>query len=95
MKPSLLLPTREPRHARRRRRGRGAPGSEPPREPAAQASTPSAKPSTPPVDLAVQRVRDAGGPVDQASYTCQCGYLFSATVSTTVMCPHCGTDQAW
>jgi DNA-directed RNA polymerase subunit RPC12/RpoP len=40
-------------------------------------------------------VRDAGGPVDQASYTCQCGYLFSAAVSTTVECPHCGAGQAW
>jgi len=46
-------------------------------------------------DPAVRRVREAGGPVDRASYTCQCGYLFSAAVSTTVSCPHCGTDQAW
>jgi hypothetical protein len=46
-------------------------------------------------DPAVKRVRDAGGPVDQASYACPCGYLFSAAVSTTVACPHCGTDQAW
>jgi DNA-directed RNA polymerase subunit RPC12/RpoP len=40
-------------------------------------------------------VREAGGPVDRASYACQCGYLFSAPVSTTVACPHCGVDQAW
>jgi hypothetical protein len=48
-----------------------------------------------PCDPAVQRVREAGGPVDQASYTCECGYLFRAAVSTTVICPHCGTDQGW
>jgi DNA-directed RNA polymerase subunit M/transcription elongation factor TFIIS len=47
------------------------------------------------VDLAAQRVRNAGGPMDRAFYTCGCGYLFDATVSTTVTCPHCGADQAW
>ncbi len=46
-------------------------------------------------DPAVQRVREAGGPVDEACYTCQCGYLFVASVSTTVDCPHCGAEQAW
>jgi hypothetical protein len=48
-----------------------------------------------PTDTAVQRVREAGGPVDRASYACQCGLLFQARVSTTVMCPRCGTGQAW
>ncbi len=46
-------------------------------------------------DIAAQRVREAGGPSDLASYACQCGYLFAAAVSTTVECPHCGTSQAW
>jgi rubrerythrin len=46
-------------------------------------------------DIAAQRVREAGGPSDQASYACQCGYLFAAAVSTTVDCPHCGAPQAW
>jgi predicted enzyme related to lactoylglutathione lyase len=46
-------------------------------------------------DPAVERVREAGGPVDRAIYSCQCGCLFRAAVSTTVPCPHCGTDQAW
>jgi len=46
-------------------------------------------------DIAAQRVREAGGPTDLASYACQCGYLFTAVVSTTVGCPHCGTAQAW
>lgn len=45
--------------------------------------------------LIVQRVRNAGGPIDNASYTCACGFVFAASVSTTVACPHCGADQAW
>lgn len=43
----------------------------------------------------VQRTRAAGGPIDNASYTCACGFVFAASVSTTVRCPHCGADQAW
>jgi hypothetical protein len=46
-------------------------------------------------DPAVERARQAGGPLDEAVYTCGCGYFFSAAVSTTVACPHCGTGQAW
>jgi hypothetical protein len=72
----------ERRHARRHR---------------ARAATPAFLPAPPPraCDPAVARVREAGGPVDQASYTCDCGYLFRATVSTSVTCPHCGSGQAW
>jgi hypothetical protein len=87
MRPSLLHPRSEPRHSRRRRRGASAR--------AARAQATVREPAVPTVDPAVRRVREAGGPVDRASYTCQCGYLFSAAVSTTVTCPHCGTDQAW
>jgi hypothetical protein len=32
---------------------------------------------------------------DRAVYTCQCGYVFEAPVSTSVGCPHCGSTQAW
>ncbi len=46
-------------------------------------------------DPDVRRVQEAGGPVDNASYSCQCGYMFCAAVSTTVSCPHCGSLQAW
>jgi predicted Zn-ribbon and HTH transcriptional regulator len=28
-------------------------------------------------------------------YTCTCGYVFQAKVSTSVACPHCGAGQAW
>ena len=41
------------------------------------------------------RERDAGGPEDHALYHCHCGYIFQASVSTTVGCPHCGGAQAW
>jgi hypothetical protein len=46
-------------------------------------------------DAAVTRARLAGGPIDNASYSCSCGFVFAASVSTTVRCPHCGADQAW
>ena len=32
---------------------------------------------------------------DAALYSCSCGYVFKAAVTTNVGCPHCGTDQAW
>jgi hypothetical protein len=46
-------------------------------------------------DRAVRRTREAGGPEDQAHYSCMCGYVFEAEVSTSVACPHCGCEQAW
>jgi hypothetical protein len=47
-------------------------------------------------DLADERrAREAGGPDDRAMYTCACGYVFEADVSTSVACPHCGSAQAW
>jgi hypothetical protein len=46
-------------------------------------------------DLAVERVRSSGGPLDEASYACACGCVFRAPVSTTVACPHCRATQAW
>jgi hypothetical protein len=32
---------------------------------------------------------------DAALYSCGCGYVFKAAVTTSVGCPHCGSDQAW
>ncbi|HEV3035382.1 MAG TPA: hypothetical protein VGX72_11405 [Solirubrobacteraceae bacterium] len=86
MRPSLPHPLREPRHPRRHRARRGARPSEVLRE---QVEVHR------PCDPAVQRVREAGGPLDSASYNCACGCLFSANVSTSVSCPHCGAEQAW
>lgn len=95
MRASLLHPLSEPRHRRRNRSGRHtAPLSEPPPQRSA-APQQAAAPPSPSCDPDVRRVREAGGPVDRASYACECGYLFSASVSTTVACPHCGSDQAW
>jgi hypothetical protein len=39
--------------------------------------------------------RRAGGPEDSALYSCACGFAFTAAVTTSVGCPHCGTEQAW
>ncbi len=80
MRPSLLN-TRSQRRPSRGRRQHHAPSAV---EPAARA-----------YDPAVERVRQAGGPIDSASYACACGYLFRASVSTSVTCPHCGAGQAW
>lgn len=32
---------------------------------------------------------------DAALYSCSCGYVFKAPVTTSVGCPHCGNAQAW
>jgi hypothetical protein len=42
-----------------------------------------------------RRARESGGPLDKALYTCTCGFVFDADVSTSVTCPHCGAGQAW
>jgi rubrerythrin len=47
------------------------------------------------MDVAAHKVREAGGPIDVASYVCLCGFVFAAAVSTSVKCPHCGAPQAW
>src|SRR5262249_38367265 len=46
-------------------------------------------------DGAPSRRRLHGPTQDVAMYNCNCGYVFEATVSTSVGCPHCGTGQAW
>jgi hypothetical protein len=49
-------------------------------------------PSEPPE---VRAARRGGGPEDTALYACMCGFAFKAAVTTSVGCPHCGTEQAW
>ncbi len=39
--------------------------------------------------------RDVETEFDHTVYTCQCGFVFSAAVVTSVACPHCGDSQAW
>jgi rubrerythrin len=46
-------------------------------------------------DRREQLVRESGGPQDTAVYACPCGYQFSASVDTAVVCPNCGAEQAW
>ena len=51
-----------------------------------------------PIDLRASermRAQRTPAPEDQALYSCQCGYVFTAEVTTSVGCPNCGTHQAW
>jgi hypothetical protein len=88
MRGNLLHPLADRRSARRSRRRTT-------QQPTARTPAPPRVAVAAPADSAAQRVRDAGGPVDRAFYSCACGLLFEAKVSTTVMCPHCGAGQAW
>jgi len=45
--------------------------------------------------LSRERNQRANVSQDAALYSCSCGYVFKAAVTTSVGCPHCGTDQAW
>jgi hypothetical protein len=102
MRPSLRTIT-EHSHPRRPRDRRTAPRKRAATERATALVQPpaSAQPVSPPNserlrrDPAAQRVRAEGGPLDRASYSCQCGYLFEAPVTTTVECPNCAAHQAW
>jgi hypothetical protein len=102
MRPRLLHPLRERDGNRRRGHDHRPAQQRPARAPGAAVTEAAAAAEPAPgrraaggCDPAVDRVREAGGPVDTALYSCGCGYLFSAAVSTTVTCPHCGTGQAW
>ena len=56
---------------------------------------PAPVPPPAPMHRAERRMRDAGGPDDRACYSCACGFVFVAPVSTSVRCPHCDAEQAW
>jgi len=85
MKPNLL----HPRGAQQRSRGLTRRARAAAKGVPARGQVPRSR------NQALARARAAGGPVDLACYTCSCGYLFRASVSTTVACPHCGADQSW
>lgn len=53
----------------------------------------SAVPSVPAVPS--ERRRGPAPLQDRALYTCGCGFVFDAAVTTSVSCPHCGDLQAW
>ncbi len=42
-----------------------------------------------------ERAKRANVNQDAATYTCTCGFVFMAPVTTSVDCPHCGCAQAW
>jgi hypothetical protein len=48
-----------------------------------------------PITRAASPRRHSGPSQDQALYSCSCGFVFEALVSTSVGCPHCGDKQAW
>jgi hypothetical protein len=77
--------TRLRRH-REERPGRGAGRTEAP---------PAPESTVTPQNIAKRRRREAGAPQDAAMYSCHCGFVFKALVSTSVDCPHCGGTQAW
>jgi hypothetical protein len=84
-----LRPTDRRPRAERRPHVFGRPEeSEPEAEPAAE-------PAPEPHLQAERRHRASVAPEDLAHYGCSCGYQFQAPVSTSVVCPHCGTSQAW
>jgi hypothetical protein len=56
---------------------------------------PESTTNTTPEHSAASRRRQAGAPQDEALYSCGCGFVFAAQVSTSVGCPHCGDTQAW
>jgi rubrerythrin len=99
MSPRLLLNPLAERHSRRRRPTRRSVSDHRRQDESISAAQPASTQEPSPTmearDIAVERVRASGGPLDRASYSCQCGYLFAAPVSTTVQCPHCGASQAW
>lgn len=92
MRARIARLTRSPQtdHRRRRHGSVRAQTAAPPEVPAPAPATPRPEHRAP-----EDRVRQAGGPEDRASYTCGCGYVFEADVSTSVACPHCGASQAW
>src|ERR1019366_4494423 len=78
---------------RRRRDARQPPaGSSEAAQRSASACPDTAAPSQNPPS---RRRREAGPPPDLALYSCRCGFVFEASVSTSVGCPHCGSTQAW
>ena len=74
-------------------RSKKAPRNRRPHAYAEFAEAPAPKPVV--IQPEQQRHRRSGGPVDEATYSCACGMVFEARVSTSVSCPHCGAGQAW
>ncbi|HUO73203.1 MAG TPA: hypothetical protein VMU39_20710 [Solirubrobacteraceae bacterium] len=92
---SVLVRSKRGESSVRRRRLRQA-GRTEERAPTTLAGAPGARAVAPTTTTTAPGRRRELGPVqDQALYTCQCGFVFKAPVSTSVDCPHCGDSQAW
>jgi hypothetical protein len=63
------------------------------RRPAPSAPGPEAAEAAPASPTVSQR--RVGPPEDFATYSCSCGFVFRSEVTTTVGCPHCGSQLAW
>jgi hypothetical protein len=59
------------------------------------ARKPAAPPEPVPEPQETRAARRGGGPQDEALYSCSCGFVFRAPVTTAISCPHCATEQAW
>jgi hypothetical protein len=59
------------------------------------AHPPARRGSGPAIHAEIRGLHEGGPPLDQALYTCHCGFAFEAPVLTSVNCPHCGSGQAW
>jgi hypothetical protein len=91
----IVRPKRGESSARRRgraRTGRNVPRAKLASEPASS-QTPGIMSERP--APRASRKRTGGPSEDTAVYSCQCGYVFEASVSTSVGCPQCGHTQAW
>jgi hypothetical protein len=91
----IVRPKRGESSARRRGRariGRGVPRATVAADPASTKRTGIVSERPAPRN---SRKRTGGPSEDTAVYSCQCGLVFEASVSTTVGCPHCGHTQAW
>jgi hypothetical protein len=71
----------------------------PKRIPKRRASSPrprrAEQPARPEPSRATLDARRGPASQDKALYSCMCGYAFTAAVTTSVGCPHCGSEQAW
>jgi hypothetical protein len=86
---------RRNRNKEAKRKSTGAHGLQPDR--LAVDRSPLAVAHEGPIQVATARPRRRLEPAseDQAMYSCECGFIFQAVVSTSVGCPHCGGSQAW
>ena len=48
-----------------------------------------------PMPVSQVRARRGSGPEDRALYGCECGFAWTAEVTASPSCPHCGQPQAW